>query len=54
MSCSDLDGDGMPDAFEQRHGFDPTSPADGPLDADGDGYSNVEEFLNFTSPHAAD
>lgn len=47
---ADRDGDGMPDAWEVRHGFDPDDPSDGSKDADGDGYTNVEEFLNGTHP----
>ncbi|MBN1669470.1 MAG: pectate lyase [Kiritimatiellae bacterium] len=47
---ADSDHDGMPDAFESRHGLDPKDPADGAVDADGDGYTNVEEFLNGTNP----
>ncbi|HUG35546.1 MAG TPA: hypothetical protein VML54_01270, partial [Candidatus Limnocylindrales bacterium] len=47
---ADRDGDGMPDAWEVRHGFDPDDPSDGSEDADGDGYTNVEEFLNGTHP----
>jgi hypothetical protein len=46
--CADTDNDGMPDNFETNHGFDPVDPADGPLDRDGDGYTNVEEFYNGT------
>lgn len=46
----DADHDGMPDAWETQHGLDPADPADGPRDADGDGYTNVEEFLNGTDP----
>jgi pectate lyase len=48
--CPDSDHDGMPDDFEMQHGFDAEDPADGPLDSDGDGYTNVEEFLNATDP----
>lgn len=48
---SDSDHDGMPDDWERRHGFDPADAADGPADADDDGYTNVEEFLNETEPH---
>jgi hypothetical protein len=48
----DSDRDGMPDEWEVAHGFDPDSPTDGPGDADGDGYTNVEEFLNGTQPAA--
>jgi pectate lyase len=50
--CADSDHDGMPDAFEARFGLDPADPSDGPEDSDGDGYTNVEEFLNSTAPVA--
>ena len=40
----------MPDAWETTHNLNVSDPADGPADADGDGYTNVEEFLNRTSP----
>jgi hypothetical protein len=42
----DTDQDGMPDAWETANGFDPQSAGDGTGDADGDGYTNVEEYLN--------
>lgn len=42
----DTDKDGMPDDWESTHGLNPADPADGSLDRDGDGYTNVEEFLN--------
>ena len=41
----DTDGDGMPDAWETVHGFNP-SVADDKGDADADGYTNLEEYLN--------
>ena len=44
----DADADGMSDAWEALNGFDPADPDDGPRDADGDGYTNLEEFLNGT------
>lgn len=47
---ADDDHDGMADAWEQAHGFDPASAADGPADRDGDGFTNVEEFLNGSRP----
>lgn len=40
----------MPDAWESGHGFDPHDIADGSKDHDGDGYTNVEEYLNGTDP----
>lgn len=42
----DADGDGMPDYWERHHGFDPNDPKDGARDRDGDGYTNLEEYLN--------
>ncbi len=50
LAPKDSDHDGMPDAWEEMHGFDPYDPSDGPLDADGDGYTNIEEYLNSTDP----
>lgn len=40
----DTDHDGMPDAWESAHGLNP-SVANGNADADGDGYTNLEEYL---------
>jgi hypothetical protein len=45
----DLDGDGMPDAWELSHGL--TDPNE---DADGDGLSNYHEFLAGTEPRDKD
>jgi hypothetical protein len=42
----DGDGDGMPDDWEQANGLDPASAADGPADRDGDGWTNLEDWLN--------
>ena len=47
---TDTDHDGMPDAWESQYGLDPDSAADGPQDADLDGYTNLEEFLSGGSP----
>lgn len=46
----DNDGDGMPDAWEMMHGLDPNNNNDSATDADEDGFTNVEEFLNGTNP----
>jgi hypothetical protein len=46
----DLDQDGMPDDWEKRNGLDANDPADRNADADGDGYTNLEEYLNGTKP----
>ncbi len=50
QAAPDRDRDGMPDAWEQHHGFDPGQAADGAADRDGDGYTNLEAFLNGTDP----
>jgi len=42
----DTDGDGMPDAWETAHGLNPNSASDGSGDNTGDGYTNVEKYLN--------
>lgn len=49
----DSDQDGLPDAWELAHGFDPTDSADGAVtaDADGDGLSNLDEFQQNSNPH---
>jgi pectate lyase len=47
---ADSDHDGMPDDWENLYGFNPDEPTDGLGDADGDGYTNVEEYLNGTNP----
>ncbi len=42
----DSDRDGMPDAWEIARGLGPRNPADSAADRDGDGYTNIEEYLN--------
>ena len=42
----DADRDGMPDAWESAHGLNPADPVDGPADPDGDGFTNLEDWLN--------
>jgi pectate lyase len=43
---TDSDGDGMPDTWEIARGLNPTDPADRNYDPDGDGYTNLEDYLN--------
>ena len=50
----DADSDGLPDAWEAEHGLDSSDAADQALDADGDGYTNLEERLNGTNPRRAE
>ncbi len=42
----DSDGDGMPDEWESGKGLNPNDPSDGNKDRDGDGYTNIEEYLH--------
>jgi pectate lyase len=42
----DADADGMADAWEVEMGLSPTDPSDGAADADGDGWTNLEEYLH--------
>lgn len=42
----DTDQDGMPDHWEKQHGLNPKDAADGRLDLNGDGYTNLEKYLN--------
>jgi len=44
--AEDSDRDGMPDQWEISHGLDPQNRGDGVADRDGDGYTNVEEYIN--------
>ncbi|MFP6643370.1 MAG: hypothetical protein VCF24_07405 [Candidatus Latescibacterota bacterium] len=46
----DLDRDGMGDAWEVANGLDPQDPEDRNGDADSDGYTNLEEYLNSLCP----
>jgi hypothetical protein len=47
----DTDNDGMPDSWERRYGLNPRDPSDANSDKDHDGYTNLEEYLNGTSPN---
>jgi hypothetical protein len=49
VAPADTDHDGMPDDWETARGLDPAVD-DGAGDRDGDGYTNVEEYLNSLFP----
>jgi len=51
-SADDTDGDGMPDAWEMAH-FG-TLDRDGTGDFDGDGISDLDEYLYGTNPNGSD
>jgi hypothetical protein len=46
----DSDGDGMPDDWEKAHGLNPNDPSDANGDLNGDGYTNIEKFINGLDP----
>ncbi len=48
---ADDDNDGVPDSFEIANGFDPLDAADASEDADGDGFTNLEEFKADSDPN---
>ena len=52
--ADDADKDGMPNAWERDHGFDPLDKGDAARDADGDSLSNLREFQLGTDPRKAD
>ena len=47
-TLKDSDGDGMPDTFEQAYGTQPNK-ADNNGDIDGDGYTNLENYLHWAA-----
>src|SRR5262249_61418432 len=46
---ADSDHDGIPDEWEKQHGLDPNDAADAARDS-GDGYTNLEKYLNGIKP----
>ena len=50
---ADADSDGMPDTWENEHGFNPHDPSDAGQDADGDGLTNLQEYQAGTDPRNA-
>ena len=49
----DSDRDGMPDSWEISRGLNPNDARDGGMDRNGDGYTNIEEYLNSLIPDAS-
>jgi len=47
---NDTDSDGMPDAWEEKYGFNPYDPTDASQDADDDGITNIQEYQEGTNP----
>ncbi|MBI5799895.1 MAG: T9SS C-terminal target domain-containing protein [Verrucomicrobia bacterium] len=43
----DTDHDGIPDEWERARGLNPSDARDGNADRDGDGYTNLEEYLGW-------
>lgn len=46
----DSDHDGIPDHWERQNGLNAEEPTDGNEDEDGDGYTNLEAYLNSLCP----
>ncbi|MBU1693006.1 MAG: hypothetical protein KKC51_03480, partial [Verrucomicrobia bacterium] len=46
----DVDADGIPDWWETKYGLNPSDRSDAQGDLDGDGFSNLEEFLAESDP----
>lgn len=49
----DSDQDGMPDAWEKKYarlGLNPNDPSDAVKDCNGDGYTNIEKYINGIDP----
>jgi pectate lyase len=47
---ADSDGDGIPDWWEKKYGLNPNDPSDALKDLNGDGFTNLEKYLNGIDP----
>ena len=46
----DTDGDGLPDEWEKKYGLNVSDASDANADLDGDGFTNLEEYVAKTDP----
>lgn len=46
----DSDMDGIPDEWEKKYGLNPNDPSDAVKDINGDGYTNIEKYINGIDP----
>lgn len=46
----DSDNDGIPDEWEIKYGLNPNDPSDAVKDMNGDGYTNIEKYINGIDP----
>jgi hypothetical protein len=46
----DSDSDGMPDKWEIKFKLNPDDPGDAGMDCNGDGYTNIEKYINGIDP----
>jgi hypothetical protein len=46
----DSDNDGMPDEWEKKYGLNPNDSSDAVKDMNGDGYTNIEKYINGIDP----
>lgn len=49
---ADADDDGMPDEWERKNKLNPNDASDASKDRDGDGYTNIEEYINSVAKKA--
>lgn len=55
VTLVDTDGDGMPDEWEIANGLNPNDPSDANKDCTGDGYTNIEKYINgISTKHKVD
>jgi hypothetical protein len=50
LPLKDSDRDGMPDAWEIKYKLNPNDPSDAISDCNGDGYTNIEKYINGIDP----